>query len=89
MIGNSLVIKNFNIKFHLGLQYVRTYIGGLIIFRNVYELMSLCASRNVPLDVRLDVLSEVIMKITLAWDVTPCSLIERYQHFGINCYLYI
>jgi hypothetical protein len=31
------------------------------------------------------VLTAVTMKITVFWDVTPCSLVERYQCFGRTC----
>jgi hypothetical protein len=27
------------------------------------------------------------MKITIFWDVTPCSLVDRYQSFGGTCCL--
>jgi hypothetical protein len=31
---------------------------------------------------RFQVLRAVNMKITAFWDVTPCSLVEMYCHFG-------
>jgi hypothetical protein len=89
MIENSLDIKNVIIKFYLGLQFVSGVYCRFDYFRNVYELLSLYVSGNVPLNVKFVVLSAVNMKITHAWAVTPCILVKEYQHFGRNCYFRI
>jgi hypothetical protein len=34
--------------------------------------------------VRLEVLMGVTMKITVVWDVTPRSLVDRYQHAKVE-----
>jgi hypothetical protein len=33
------------------------------------------------------VLRAVSVKITVFWDVTPCCVVNGYQHFGRTCYL--
>jgi hypothetical protein len=43
--------------------------------------------RGAPKCVRLGVLTEVTVKMTLFWDLTPCSLVDIYQHFGGVCWL--
>jgi hypothetical protein len=40
-------------------------------------------------DVRLEVLMAVNIKNAAYRDVTPCSLVERYQYFGGTRYLHL
>jgi hypothetical protein len=34
------------------------------------------------MEVRFEVFAEATMKITVFWDMSPCSLIDGYWHFG-------
>jgi hypothetical protein len=38
---------------------------------------------------RLEVVTVVNIKITVFWDITPCSLIDIYRYFGETCFLRI
>jgi hypothetical protein len=38
---------------------------------------------------RFEVLTEVTVKITVLWNLMPCSLVERYQSFGRTCYFHL
>jgi hypothetical protein len=40
-----------------------------------------------PYHKTLDLLTVVSIQITFFWDVTPYSLVGKYQHFGIICSL--
>jgi hypothetical protein len=37
---------------------------------------------------RFQVLTAMSMKVTVFWDVAPCSLVEVYQHFRGACCLH-
>jgi hypothetical protein len=45
---------------------------------NVFKLHSSCSYVAAP--VKPEVLTAVPVKITVFWDVTSCSLVDRYQH---------
>jgi hypothetical protein len=37
----------------------------------------------------LQVVMSAIIKIAVFWDMTPCSLVGRYEHFGGTCCLHL
>jgi len=37
--------------------------------------------------IRFELFTVLGINTTVSWDVTPCNLIDRYQHFGGNCHL--
>jgi len=42
-----------------------------------------CLTQNL---VDFEVLRVFKLKMTLGWGITPYSLIEKYLHYGVNCY---
>jgi hypothetical protein len=60
-----------------------------ILFHRVDYLCCHFSSVGNSLLARFKVLSAVTMEITVLWDVTPCSLVNNYQHFGAVCCIFL
>jgi len=52
------------------------------VFNFILKGTNFCSFVSTALNSRHEVLMMVTMKITGFWHVTPCSLVEVYQHFS-------
>jgi hypothetical protein len=39
------------------------------------------------INARFEVLTAVLIKSQVFWDMTPCRFVNRHRNFGVNCYL--
>jgi hypothetical protein len=46
-------------------------------------------SEALSVQVRAAILTVMSRKTVVLWDVTPCSLVDRFGRFGGTCYLHI
>jgi hypothetical protein len=56
---------------------------------SAYFGFSLLSHREIRFCSSFEVLTDANIKITVFWDVMPCSLVNRCQNFGGMCYLYL
>jgi hypothetical protein len=49
------------------------------------EASALIRVSNVKINVGSEVLTQMIMKSSIFWDITPCSPLEVNRHFGGTC----
>jgi hypothetical protein len=58
--------------------------------RNVGSLSLDDTALYIPLDGALhSYLKSKTLKITVFWDMTPCSFVDRHQHFRETCVLHL